>query len=129
MNKEKQICIFLSSELTCLIQTIEYSNSILKYKCSWLRKRKRASPFLPHSLRDVTSILISSDVLVADSDIYPCPAYLWNSAVLSVQKYFQSAVLFFNEIIFKGKVPIEACAFFYGRNLIALSKNAEVSAQ
>ena len=31
-------------------------------------------------------------------------------------------VLFFNEIVFKGKVPIEACAFFYGGNLIALSK-------
>ena len=31
-------------------------------------------------------------------------------------------VLFFNEIVFKGKVPIEACSFFYGGNLIALSK-------
>ena len=31
-------------------------------------------------------------------------------------------VLFFNEIVFKGKVPMEACAFFYGGNLIALSK-------
>ena len=31
-------------------------------------------------------------------------------------------VLFFNEIIFKGKVPTEACAFFYEGNLIALSK-------
>ena len=31
-------------------------------------------------------------------------------------------VLFFNEIIFKGKVPTEACAFFYGGNLIALPK-------
>ena len=31
-------------------------------------------------------------------------------------------VLFFNEIVFKGKVPIEVCPFFYGGNLIALSK-------
>jgi hypothetical protein len=37
-------------------------------------------------------------------------------------KLLDALVEFFNEIVFKGKIPNEVCPLFYGANLLALSK-------